>query len=79
MNLRENKDLLSRLTDVTNRSLNQTLFLFNLCDKDFNKLLLLEEKLKNTYYGACPSDKETVEEVMKMEDRTDLLNLNEFR
>jgi len=77
--LRENRDLLGRLTDVTKRSLGQTLFLFDLCDLDFEKLLLLEEKIKNSLYLSCPGDKEEVEKVLKMEDKTHLLNLNEFK
>lgn len=80
MNLRENRDLLERLTDVTNRLLSQTLFLFDLCDQDFEKLLLLEEKVKNALFTlVCPGNKEELENIMTLEDKTNLLNLNQFR
>ena len=54
-------DLVDRFTDVTNRSKGQTNFLFDLCDGDFQKLVRLEEKIRNNFLGYCPDDKEEVE------------------
>lgn len=63
--------LLDSISDLTNRSLGQTIFLFKLCNFDFTKLCDLEEKIQNTFYGACPGDEETVNEVLILEDRVD--------
>lgn len=52
------------LVSKTNRSVNQTQFLFNLVDGDFYKLKKLEEKIKNTFYGGCPSTQDEVEGLM---------------
>jgi hypothetical protein len=65
------KMLLDYVSDMTNRSLGQTLFLFELCEYDFNKLCQLEEKLKNTFASYCPGDKKSVEDTLKLDDRTD--------
>lgn len=72
-------DLLERFTDVTNRSKGQTLFLYDLCDGDFQKLVRLEEKLKNNFLGYCPNDKETVEKILTMNDKSDWYNLSQFK
>jgi hypothetical protein len=56
--------LLEYVSNTTKRSMNQTTFLFKLCDYDFNKLMELEEKLKNTFAHYCPSDINEVEEVL---------------
>lgn len=73
------KELLERLTTKTNRSKNQTNFLYDLLGGDFNKLLVLEEKLKNTLSFACPSDMEEVEKVLSKESKYNLLDLSEFK
>ena len=49
---------------VANRSDAQTKFLFDLCDKDFDKLLELEAKIKANFIYACPNDKQAVEEIL---------------
>ena len=56
------KERLTRITDITNRSEGQTQFLFQLVDGDFEKLLLLEKQLKRLSY--CPGDKEEVDKIM---------------
>lgn len=66
---------LNWLTDRTNRSNAQTLFLFQLVDGDFEKLKQLEMQIKNCFYFSCPADKEAVDEVMKMKPRANLLML----
>ena len=77
------RELLNRLTNRTVRSFHQTKFLLDLLGgenwKSFQKLVLLEEKIKNTFTFYCPDDLEEVEKLMKMEDKTDLLNLSEFK
>ena len=61
---------LDKLSDLTNRSYGQTLFLLELLNGDFKKLVLLEQKLKNNLanYGGCPGDKEECEKVLAMGD-----------
>ena len=71
--------LLDRFTDVTNRSKAQTNFLFDLCDGDFQKLVRLEEKIKNNFLGYCPGDKEEVEKILAMDDESGWFNLDEFK
>lgn len=60
------KDIFDRLSDVTNRSLDQTKFLFKLVDNDLLKLIELEEKIKNNFQ-ATPGDKEAVERILNMD------------
>lgn len=60
------KDFVDDFTDRTNRSVWQTEFLYKLVDKDLEKLVELEEKLKNNHCSFCPGDKEKVEEVLNM-------------
>lgn len=69
------KDLLDELTKRTNRSKSQTQFLFQLVDGDFEKLKELEVKMKNCFFTGCPADKNAVEEVMKMTEKTDYFKL----
>jgi hypothetical protein len=61
------KDKLDWLTSKTNRSKEQTQFLFQLVEGDFEKLKQLEMKIKNCFYSVCPTDKETVGEIMNMQ------------
>jgi hypothetical protein len=72
-------DLLDRFTDVTNRSKGQTNFLYDLCDGDFQKLVTLEEKIRNNFLSYCPGDKEEVEKILAMDNESDWFNLNEFK
>lgn len=65
------KERLNWLTDKTNRSNGQTLFLFQLVDGNFEKLKQLEIKIKNIFYSACPADKEAVQEVMRIKSKSD--------
>ncbi len=57
---------LELLSWVSNRRLQQTEMLFELCDNDFDKLLLLESKLKRRFFFApdTPSTKENVEKIL---------------
>jgi hypothetical protein len=62
------KEVLDKLSDVTNRSLGQTTFLFELLNRDLKKLVLLEQKLKNNHLSYCPGDGEECEKVLSMGD-----------
>lgn len=68
----KNLDLLS---DKTGRSRHQTLFLYDLVDRDFEKLKQLEVHMKNSFYFWCPGTKEEVEKVFKREKRTNSFEL----
>lgn len=61
-------ELLDKLSDISNRSLRQTEFLYDLLNKDFKKLVLLEQKIKNNHLSYCPGSKEDCEEVLVMGD-----------
>lgn len=62
---KKDKNIFDRLSDVTNRSVDQTKFLFELVDKDLLKLIELEEKIKNNHQ-ATPGDKEAAEKILNM-------------
>lgn len=74
-----NKDLLDLFTNSTNRSKSQTNFLYGLCDGDFQKLVLLEEKIKNNFLSYCPSTKDEVNKILLMEDESGWFNLDYFK
>ncbi len=63
------------LTTKTNRSVGQTQFLFNLVEGDFSKLKRLEEKIKNTFSG-CPSDVDSMNSILNMDNKTDIFRLD---
>lgn len=70
------EDTIDHLTKITNRSRSQTIFLFNLVDCDFEKLILIEKKLKNTFTFWVPGDRKTIKEILLLEDKTQILNFN---
>ena len=71
---------LEKFTDVTNRSVRQTNFLLGLLEGNFERLVELEEKLKNNFIFYCPGDLETVEEIMNTSNGNgNWFNLNEFK
>jgi hypothetical protein len=63
-------ETLDKLSDLTNRSYGQTLFLFKLLDNNFKKLVLLEQKLKNNFLNYCPDDIEECEKVLALGDES---------
>lgn len=65
---------LEALSDLTNRSYRQTLFLYHLLDDDFEKLKALEQQIKNCFYPSCPADKKTVDYVMSLTPKMDKYN-----
>ena len=65
------EELLEKLTNKTNRSKGQTNFLYDLLDGDLEKLLKLEERVKNNHarLGSscyCPAGPETAEWVLSL-------------
>ncbi len=74
------KEFFEEFTSATNRSRGQTEYLFELCDHDLNKLVELEEKLKNNFVGWVPGDKEALDKVLSMgEGNVRLLDLKKFK
>ena len=69
------KERLNWLTDKTNRSNSQTLFLFQLVDGDFEKLKEVEMQIKNCFYFACPSDKDELNKLMSMQPKSTYFSL----
>ena len=69
------KLLVDWLSNQTNRHERQTLFLLDLLNGDFQKLVQLEMQLKNCFCFYCPGDLTEVETVLAMEPRTNLLTL----
>ena len=69
------KERLNWLTDKTNRSNSQTLFLFQLVDGDFEKLKEVEMQIKNCFYFACPSDKDELNKLMSMQQKSTYFSL----
>ena len=63
-----NDELLVMLSCVSNRSLNQTKLLFDLCDNDFEKLMKVEACVKKTFVSYCPGDKELVNDLVNTWD-----------
>lgn len=62
------ENLLKYFAWVANVSLNQTKFLYELCGNDFEKLMELQAKRRKHFpVGGCPNDKETVDEILKLE------------
>lgn len=63
-----NEDInLEILTNITNRTLNQTKFLLNLLDNNYEKLFTLERKLKNNFIFYCPSTKKEIKKILKIQ------------
>ncbi len=54
------------LSRVTHRSTSQTEFLLSLCANDFNKLLCLEQKMKENFLTNCPNNSEDVNKILNM-------------
>lgn len=68
-------NLMEELTNKTNRSRNQTQFLFELCDFNFEKLVELERKLKNNFVMYVPGDKDEVSRVLSLGEGKDWFKL----
>lgn len=59
-------ELLKPLSLKFNRRLQQTEFLFDLCDRDLAKLEKLEQKIKDHHIMYCPDDKEEVNRLLSL-------------
>lgn len=57
---------LNFLTQTFNRSKNQTLFLYNLLEGDFDKLLVLEYKIKRNFINYCPINNLQVNNILNL-------------
>jgi len=78
--LYKNKELLKAFTKFTNRHERQELFLFDLLNKNFDKLVKLEEKIHRNFISYCPGDKKECERILNMEFKTDgIYNFNIFK
>ncbi len=73
------EELLKQLSDKTNRKIEQTRFMFNMLGCDFQKLVLVEEKLRNNYVFACPSTPDEFKKVLSMGDGDKWYTLSEFK
>jgi len=62
-----NHKLLEYLAWVSNRSLNQTKQLYELCGNDFEKLMELEAKTKKHHLFGCPADETELNNHLKLE------------
>lgn len=58
------EQLCEPLSNKYNRRLGQVMFLYELCDYNFEKLCSLEEKIKNNHIHYCPGDKEEIEKII---------------
>ena len=70
------KKRLDWIISKTRRSENQTQFLFELCDCDFEKLKILETQIKHCFLNYCPGDKDEVEKILNMNPKIFLLYNN---
>ena len=69
------KERLDYIVSKTNRSNNQTQFLYNLLDGDFQKLKELEIKIKNNFIHYCPGDMESVEMILGLENKSNYFEI----
>lgn len=69
------EDNLNWLSTKVNRNPSQIQFLFQLVDGDFEKLKLLETKIKNCFYAGCPTTVEEVNRILQMKQNSDWFEL----
>jgi hypothetical protein len=62
------EDLLRKLTEKSNRSVAQTKELYELCRRDFKKLVALEEKIMRHLVHYSPGDLEEVNKLINAKD-----------
>ena len=58
---------MTALSKAVNRNRPQLEMLLNLCDGDFNRLMMLEQRIKERHMFFCPSTKIEVDRIMNME------------
>ncbi len=64
---------------TTNRSAEQEVFLYHLCDDNFVKLTLLEERIANLFLFYCPGDKQEVEKILNTNCSSTRVSFREWR
>lgn len=69
------KERLEMLTRQTNRNARQTQFLFQLVEGEFEKLVELEEQIKNCFIAGCPSRKTEVEHILSLTAKTNFFKI----
>lgn len=67
--------ILKWIVEKTNRSANQTQFLYQLVGGDFQKLKTLEERIKNINYIGCPSTSEEVVSILNTKSENEWFKL----
>lgn len=60
-----NMDTLDNLSTLTNRSKAQTIFLFDLCNKNLERLILLEATIKKKHIAYCPSTEQEIKIILE--------------
>ena len=58
------KEKLEEVQKISNRSTNQTQFLFNLLKGNYERLLKLEKKIKEKFISYCPDNEKEVIEIL---------------
>jgi hypothetical protein len=72
------KEKLDALTLKTRRSNLQTQFLFNLVKGDVDKLVHLEEQLKNNFLFYCPDNESELNHVLNLTPKTKWFKIDLF-
>lgn len=67
---------LKRLSEKTNRSFSQTMFLWSLLSGDTAILEILEERIKNCFLYYCPGDMDDINEILEMEPKSSWFSLD---
>jgi hypothetical protein len=71
--------LIDYITNITNRSINQTKFLLELCNYDYSRLCLLEEQIANNFIHYCPSDKIEIDKILNMKSKLNILKFDKLK
>lgn len=59
-------DKIKAISKISSRSLVQSAGLLELCDDDFDKLIVLEQKILDNYIEYCPTEKKDVVRIMNL-------------
>lgn len=70
-----NEAELNNIISKTNRSRNQTLFLYNLLNGDIELLKQVEMNLANSFNTYCPADMEEVNKILEFKPKNNRLIL----
>ena len=76
----ENKKIIDLISEITGRHPRQTEQIMNMLDDNFEKYLLLEEKISNNFIFYSPGDIETIEEILNIKkDKSSHFSLGTFK